>query len=345
MNSKEPYIRGIIIAGFAEFIDSRGGDAAALYADHGLPLSQIENFETLISFRKVGAMLENASREMNMPFFSLEAVLNFPPQLPNAAPFMLLAKFEKNFRGWLQSVLRFLPFYSNAFRLEFNELPGSEHAEIRYVADPLSQFSRQHTEAAFALISLVSRKLSSNPELSADVIRFQHKEVLGGEVFYQKIFGCPIEFGASHNEYIFKKEILDISFKGSMSFLKSLVGIYVRSQIESMEVYKTSTVSTVSLAIGCTLGTGSCNIEEIAESIGFNSKKLQRTLAEEGTSFSDILEKVRENAAKSFLTQSQISIGNIAGMLGYAGSSPFNLAFRRWTNHSPMEFRKRNVNP
>jgi AraC-like DNA-binding protein len=97
----------------------------------------------------------------------------------------------------------------------------------------------------------------------------------------------------------------------------------------------------VELTIPSLIGTGNCNIEFVAEALGTNVKRLQRTLASENTSFSEILEKVRQNMALRLLSESDAPIERIAGLLDYSSTPPFTLAFKRWKGMSPLQYRKK----
>ena len=78
---------------------------------------------------------------------------------------------------------------------------------------------------------------------------------------------------------------------------------------------------------------------EAADSLGVSVKKLQRLLALENTSFSDILDEVRHTIAVRLLSESDAPISRVAGLLDYSTVPPFTLAFRRWTGVSPRAFR------
>ncbi len=43
--------------------------------------------------------------------------------------------------------------------------------------------------------------------------------------------------------------------------------------------------------------------------------------------------------AKGYLTDPELSLAQIAYLLGYGDQSAFSNAFRRWTGHSPRRFR------
>ena len=64
-----------------------------------------------------------------------------------------------------------------------------------------------------------------------------------------------------------------------------------------------------------------------------------RRLAEEGTSFSLVLENLRRTLAFQYLKEQGISIDQIAWLLGYADVASFSHAFHRWTGVAPSAVR------
>lgn len=73
--------------------------------------------------------------------------------------------------------------------------------------------------------------------------------------------------------------------------------------------------------------------------IGISAKKLQRLLAQEQTSFSEILDEVRRSMACRFLEETAIPIQKLPGRLEYSGAPAFIMAFKRWAGMTPSEFR------
>jgi AraC-like DNA-binding protein len=343
MGGTEPYIRGCVILGLPEFIDQQGGDSIALRQAAGMGLHNLDDPELIIPFRNIGQFVELAARQLNVPFLMMEWVLNMPPHLPAMQPYITLAKFEKDCRGWLSSLQRYLKFHTNAFQFELFEPTEGNVATVRYVSEPLAQFSRQNTEGALAQMVHTVRHVTGQHKLGPNLVRFQHAQISPDLSIYEKCFGCPVEFNAPYTELIIDKEILSQSVHGNLTLFKSLMGIYLRRQMARIPVIHTSHKIMVSLAIGNMLGSQHCTVTAVAESLDMNSKKLQRLLQDEGTSFSDIMDEVRKNRACLLLTETQIGVAKIAGMLDYAGSPPFTLAFRRWTNQTPLEFRRQNT--
>lgn len=66
---------------------------------------------------------------------------------------------------------------------------------------------------------------------------------------------------------------------------------------------------------------------------------MQRRLGEMGMTFSDIVDLVRKDMAKRYLSQPHLSVTDIAFLLGYSELSAFSRACRRWYDASPQQCR------
>ncbi|HSW14443.1 MAG TPA: AraC family transcriptional regulator [Solimonas sp.] len=81
------------------------------------------------------------------------------------------------------------------------------------------------------------------------------------------------------------------------------------------------------------------DIADIASSLQLSPRSLRRRLEEEGTSFRDLLDEVRQMLAEEMLSTGRIKLSEIALRLGYAEPASFIHAFRRWKGVSPAAFR------
>ena len=84
-------------------------------------------------------------------------------------------------------------------------------------------------------------------------------------------------------------------------------------------------------------------IEKVARHLGISQRTLARRLGDEGTSFIDVLQELRLRLAKQYFREGDISITQVAWLLGYQGPSAFTHAFRRWTGQSPRQMRGERV--
>lgn len=82
-----------------------------------------------------------------------------------------------------------------------------------------------------------------------------------------------------------------------------------------------------------------------ADLIGMSNRTLQRRLAENGTSFNQLLDQTRFDLAKQLLQDESIKVTEICYELGYANPANFTRAFQRWAGVSPRQHRYLHCQP
>ena len=80
-------------------------------------------------------------------------------------------------------------------------------------------------------------------------------------------------------------------------------------------------------------------IGQVAGQLHISVRTLQRKLKAEGFIFQDILDQLRKDFAIKYLSNPDLSIGEVAFLLSYADASAFVRAFKRWTGKTPGEWR------
>jgi len=80
------------------------------------------------------------------------------------------------------------------------------------------------------------------------------------------------------------------------------------------------------------------SLENAASELGMSGRTLRRKLAEDGTTYQNELDRVREKLTREYFARGGESITEVALLLGFADSSAFAKAFRRWTGMSPTAF-------
>jgi AraC-like DNA-binding protein len=71
-----------------------------------------------------------------------------------------------------------------------------------------------------------------------------------------------------------------------------------------------------------------------------SERTLSRRLAEETTTYEELVDQLRRSLALQYIRAPSISVSQIAWLLGYEGSTSFSHAFARWTGRSPSAVRK-----
>lgn len=83
------------------------------------------------------------------------------------------------------------------------------------------------------------------------------------------------------------------------------------------------------------------DFDALALAMNMAPSTLRRRLEEEGQTFQLIKDHLRRDMAIEFLYHSSRSVAEIATELGFAESSAFHRAFKKWTGVNPGEYRQR----
>ncbi len=82
------------------------------------------------------------------------------------------------------------------------------------------------------------------------------------------------------------------------------------------------------------------NLKEVADITGMSSRTLQRRLKEAEISYTEIINQIQFELAKTLLKESNLTLREISEALGYSTQGHFSRAFKRWTGITPQLFRQ-----
>lgn len=151
-------------------------------------------------------------------------------------------------------------------------------------------------------------------------------------------FGCPVVYEAPSNTFSFSARLLDrpmptadaVRYQGLSNSL-----IRISRSIEC----GVPLAARVRRLVLLHLGSQAVDQTLIAQGLGLSRRSLRRHLADEHTSFGDILAQCREDRAKALLGRTRLSVSEIADRLGYSEISAFERAFRQRTGTTPTGYR------
>ncbi|KAA1416937.1 AraC family transcriptional regulator [Nocardioides humilatus] len=81
------------------------------------------------------------------------------------------------------------------------------------------------------------------------------------------------------------------------------------------------------------------DLPEVARELMLSDRTLYRRLEEEGTSFRDLRNEVRETLATELLTRAGLTVNEVAQRLGYSEPAAFSRAYKTWTGDVPSRVR------
>ena len=80
-------------------------------------------------------------------------------------------------------------------------------------------------------------------------------------------------------------------------------------------------------------------LSQVSQITGISSRTLQRRLTEAEISYTEIINQIQFERAKTLLKDSHLTLREISEQLGYSTQGHFSRAFKRWTGITPQSFR------
>ena len=233
----------------------------------------------------------------------------------------------------LQRMARFSRVVSEAIEIALEV----DRAEITMDGGPRFDTLKRPVDSRLAALLAVTREITAT-DLVPREVRFGYEKPADTSQF-AAFFRCPLRFGQPVAALAFYREDLG---RRVVTADKTLVGYLDHLADEALESLsgEDTFVGRVRRAIWKELSDGRPNLKRTAKVLGTSARTLQRRLTDEGTTFASVLEAFRKELASGLLRNRELSIYEIAFLLGYSEPSTFHRAFRRWTSSSPQEFRR-----
>lgn len=99
-------------------------------------------------------------------------------------------------------------------------------------------------------------------------------------------------------------------------------------------------VGSLQQCLGSYVADAGLNIDTAADLTAMSTRTLQRKLAQSGTQFREVLDRVRFQRASEMLKNPDMQITDVARVIGYQNSTHFSRAFRRFTGVTPSAYRE-----
>ena len=155
---------------------------------------------------------------------------------------------------------------------------------------------------------------------------------------YSNPFSCPVLFEQRRSEYRFPAADLNKQLAEADANTARICEESCRQLLNQMEI-EDDIISRVCHLLLSTPGEFP-KLDAVAQRLSLGARTLRRRLQELGTSYQKILDDVRKELAIEYLQTTNLTVQEIAELLGYSEVTNFRRAFMRWVELSPYQYRK-----
>lgn len=174
-------------------------------------------------------------------------------------------------------------------------------------------------------------------------VHFRHAPA-GPVRFYEDHFGCPVSFGADHNEIILPQDVLSMRLPSADPALLQRLREYVEERLARDARPVSPLVQRIEKLVMPRLPYGLPELKDVASQLGVSVSTLKRRLSEQETHYQGVCDSLRHRLALQYVSEPERSMVDVAFMLGFSELSTFYRAFKRWTGITPQQYR-RQVSP
>ncbi len=248
----------------------------------------------------------------------------------------------KNIEEALALFERYVRIANQAARLKFVGTASGLAIEADLFGLPVHS-ARHNAEFGFAVVVKMLREVAGR-NISPTRVTFAHPRNSDLKDF-ERFFLCPVEFGrasiegASEHLLEFSQATLAIPLTTADPKLVKALKPFCEAAAKERGVSTGTLRSAVEREIEKLLPNGKAQTQNVAKALALSVRTLSRRLADEGTTYADIVDQLRRSLALQYLKDESMSLSQIAWLLGYEGSTSFNHAFKRWTGRSPSAVR------
>jgi len=156
---------------------------------------------------------------------------------------------------------------------------------------------------------------------------------------YEAFYGCPVYFDSPVSAMHLPLAVMSLPINTQDPHLTGLLEQQAEAMLQALPV-PDSLLGELHRQIVVVLQDGPPEAAMVAARMGLSERSLYRALQERGLRYKQVLNSLRYELAKDYLRDAQLSLPEIALLLGYAEQSVFSRAFRDWAGQSPMRWRK-----
>jgi AraC-like DNA-binding protein len=203
---------------------------------------------------------------------------------------------------------RYCRIVNEAFRL--TQRSADTAIEFEFVGLPMHA-SRHNMEYVVAGIGTALRTISGR-NVALTKVAFAHNRDSDLREF-ERFFGCPVEFGAPTTAILISADALRLPLITTDPKLLRALRPYCDAAANERNVKPGTLRSAVEIEAEKLLPHRKAKAENVAQALDLSLRTFHRRLAEEGTTYGEVVEQLRKSLAIQYLKDPGMSLGRLRG--------------------------------
>jgi AraC-like DNA-binding protein len=328
------FIRASALRDFAEIAGPAGIDPVSLCRAVGIPASALSDPDEKVRSDAVAALLDLTARQSGIDDFALRMAERRRPANWGVAG--LLMTQQRTVGDAMQAGAHYIAAHYEGARAEIETFGDEVVAwiDVDDGADPVRFDPAQRNEFVVGASVYVLRALMRRDWRPLRV-GFTHP-AHGDLDRYKPYFGRTPLFDQDRMFLVLARADLDLPLQGHDPEAERILRRMAEQQLPDQSRPFSRAVAVL---ISQRLAEGDLHAEDVATALDLDLRSLQRRLAGEGSSFSELLHDVRMNLARTFVERSRRPLAEVADLLGFASLSAFSQWYSRTHGQSAAERR------
>ena len=328
-------VRTAALTGYFGVAEQLGFDPTPLLRRVGFTPSMLSDPEQMLPVRSVVTLLEESARASGCESFGLR-MAEFR-QLSDLGLVSLLIAHQRTLRDALDVLSEYRHRINTNLALQVEDC--GESVFIReYLGLNPPMVSRQASDVALGTLYKMCRAIMPSGWRPHCVCFSYEKPSPPDRGIYDRLFDCPVEFGADFDGLVVDKPDLDRENPRSDPALASHARQLVAAMINPGA---RTVVEEVEQSIRLLMPLGRATIGEVSHALGTNVRTLQRQLERDGATFSELLDLLREQQVGQHFANRRLSLTDVAHLLGYSTLSSFSAWYRSRFDETPTSGRRK----
>jgi AraC-like DNA-binding protein len=328
----------VLVGATLSFARARGLDVNALLRSMALPDLSPNGHAPLVTAAEARALLDRIAGELSEPLLGIHVAQSLERGTYGVVEYA--CRSAPNLRGSLERIVRFIALLSAPAVAELAVLPDGGRALRFRFPGVRGSLGRQGNEFFAASVWLRARELTGTT-FRPTRVSFDHPAPEGRRDV-ETFFEVPTAaFGAEWNELGFAEHVLDLPVLSHEPHLLPILDKMAETEVQARAATR-GLVDQVEAQVRGSLAQGEPALDDVARALGMSGRTLQRRLNDEERPFAEVVDSIRNELACVYVREPERSLDDVASLLGYAGSRPFQRAFKRWTGMTPLEYRRAN---